>query len=58
MLVSLWGDKSVQSASDSAHQNRHIFEQIARDMSEKGYKRLLSLHASFRLSHSGHTSFL
>lgn len=35
-LISIWGDESVQSRLDSAHRNRHIFEQIACEMSEKG----------------------
>ena len=38
-LISIWGDESVQSCLDSAHRNRHIFEQIAREMSEKGYEK-------------------
>ena len=38
-LISIWGDESVQSRLDSAHRNRHIFEQIAHEMSEKGYEK-------------------
>lgn len=38
-LISIWGEESVQSRLDSAHRNRHIFEQIARDMSENGYEK-------------------
>ena len=38
-LISIWGDESVQSRLDSAHRNRHIFEQIARELSEKGYEK-------------------
>ena len=38
-LISIWSEESVQSRLDSAHRNRHIFEQIARDMSERGYEK-------------------
>ena len=38
-LISWWGDESVQSALDSAYQNHHVFEQIACDMSDKGYEK-------------------
>ena len=38
-LNSIWGEESVQSWLDSAHQNRHIFKQIAREMSDKGYEK-------------------
>ena len=38
-LISIWGEESVQSRLDCAHRNRHIFEQIVREMSDKGYEK-------------------
>ena len=38
-LISIWGEESVQSRLDSAHQNRHIFEQIAHETTDKGYEK-------------------
>ena len=37
MLISIWGEESIQSKLDSAHWNRNVFERIAREMSELGY---------------------
>ena len=39
-LNSIWGEESIQSQLDSAHRNRHIFEQIAHEMSDKGYEKM------------------
>ena len=38
-LISIWGEESIQTKFDRAHRNRAIFEKIAREMNDVGYKK-------------------
>ena len=38
-LIHLWGDDKIQQELDGASRNKPIFDEIAKKMDEKGYKR-------------------
>ena len=38
-LISIWGEESIQTKLDKAHQNHDIFEKIACEMSDVGYEK-------------------
>ena len=37
-LIRIWGEESIQSKLDKVHQNRDVFERIAREINDVGYE--------------------
>ncbi|XP_023821919.1 uncharacterized protein LOC105358414 [Oryzias latipes] len=38
-LISIWGDRSIQAKLEGSYRNRAVFEEIAREINERGYRR-------------------
>nr|XP_055023087.1 myb/SANT-like DNA-binding domain-containing protein 7 [Misgurnus anguillicaudatus] len=38
-LINIWGDSSIQAKLEGSYRNRAVYENISREMAERGYRR-------------------
>uniref|UniRef100_A0A3P9INA1 Myb/SANT-like DNA-binding domain-containing protein n=1 Tax=Oryzias latipes TaxID=8090 RepID=A0A3P9INA1_ORYLA len=38
-LINIWGDRSIQAKLEGPYRNKAVFEEIATEMNERGYRR-------------------